>query len=100
MYSWVDIGTKYKIGMVIAIHYTEDLPVFGLIMHIFSHQNRIYFIILSYTTVGFNDHLHCYEVKKGFQWFCLLKENFLSHYPTIVRHGHDGRQYISFQHFL
>lgn len=96
-------NTKYKKNMVFAINYVQDLPLFGLLHWIVKPQlinGNVGFILSVFRTVGFNNHLHCYEVIPTAEWFYEEYQNFISFYPTSCRTGADGNSYISFRHIL
>lgn len=96
-------NTKYKKNMVLAINYENDLPLFGLLHWIVKPQvnnDKIGFILSGFDTVGFNSHLHCYEVTITEFWYYSEYKELVSFYPTSCRIGADGNSYVSFRHIL
>ncbi|XP_043481648.1 uncharacterized protein LOC122510809 [Leptopilina heterotoma] len=95
-------GTCYKQGFILAIRYENDLPLFGVIETIITPQENgnTQFILTALHTVGFNDHLHCYDVTPTQTWFLSSYNEVLSFHPYFLRTGGDGNQYISFKHLL
>lgn len=94
-------NTKYKKNMVLVINCENDLPVFGLLHWIVQLINdRVGFILSGFHTVGFNSHLHCYEVTPTIEWFYKEYNDLISFYPTSYKIGADGNSYVSFRHIL
>jgi len=95
-------NTKYKKNMVLAINYDNNLPLFGLLHWIVKPliNDKIGFILSGFYTVGFNNHLHCYEITPSMQWFYQEYQDLISFYPTSCRIGADGNSYLSFRHIL
>jgi len=97
-------NTKYKKNMVLAIKYENDLPVFGLLHWIVklqpNNRNTVAFILSTFHTVGFNSHVHCYEVAATKEWYFQKYQSLISFYPTSCRIGADGNSYVSFRHIL
>lgn len=93
----------YKRNMVLAINFQNDLPLFGLLHWIVKPQlinDRVSFILSGFNTVGFNSHLHCYEVTPTVEWFCQEYKDLISFHPTSCRTGADGNSYVTFKHVL
>ncbi|KYN20118.1 hypothetical protein ALC57_07546 [Trachymyrmex cornetzi] len=93
----------YKTNMVLVINFQNDLPLFGLLHWIVKPQlinDRISFILSGFNTVGFNSHLHCYEVTPTVEWFYKECQDLISYYPTSCRTGADGNSYVTFKHVL
>ncbi|XP_067216431.1 uncharacterized protein [Linepithema humile] len=96
-------NTKYKKNMVLAINYKNNLPLFGLLhwtVKLPNNNNRVGFILSIFETVGFNSHLHCYEVTPTMELLFLNYEDLISFYPASCRIGADGNLYVSFKHIL
>lgn len=97
-------NTKYKRNMVLvcAINSENNLPLFGLLHWIVKQPNndRVSFILSIFYTVGFNSHLHCYEVTPTMEYHFQEYQELISFYPTSCRIGADGNSYISFRHIL
>lgn len=94
---------KYKKNMVLVIKHEEDLPLFELLHWIVKPQvinGRIGFIFSGFRTIGFNNHLHCYEVAPSIEWFYEEYENLVLFYPSSCKIGADGNTYILFRHAL
>lgn len=58
-------GFKYKIGTVILIEITEDLPIFGKIDKIYVSNEGIKFLMYTLNTIAFDSHYHAYYVSKS-----------------------------------
>ena len=58
-------GTKYRVGAVVFIGYTNDLPEFASIQEIIVlDAGIIYFIVKKLETIMFSSHFHSYEVRR------------------------------------
>lgn len=96
-------GTCYKCNMILVIHCEEDLPIFGNLRWIIRSQNveeHPLFLLSGLQTVGFNEHLHSYEIRPTPQWFLVAYKNLISFYPLTARVGSDGITYVTFTHIL
>ncbi|XP_033212124.1 uncharacterized protein LOC117169728 [Belonocnema kinseyi] len=99
--TFLDIS--YKSGMALAYnYYEENLPLFGILRWIVEPEDNIglRFILSVLHTVGFSDHLQCYEVKPTEVWFIQRHDSLVSFYPSFPRTGADGTSYITFKHCL
>lgn len=63
--SWVQIfGTKYKEEDIILISTDSELPLFGIIQHIFVNScQRIIFLCMKLQAVCFNEQVYAYQVQ-------------------------------------
>lgn len=96
-------GTCYKSNMVLVFNYKENLPIFGNLCWIVKSQNRQegpFFVLSGLRTVGFNEHLHSYEITPTPEWFLIEYKNLVSFYPSTARVGPDGNTYVTFRHVL
>lgn len=98
-------GTMYKKNMVLAFSYDEDYPCFGLIFWIVKpfandDQFKSFFIVRGLSTIGFNSHLHSYEVEHTNEWFFIEYHDLISFYPSECRTGADGLCYVNYRHAL
>lgn len=96
-------GTCYKPNMIFVINYEEDLPTFGTLCWIVKSQNvqeHPLFLLSGLRTIGFNEHLHAYEIRPSPEWFLVEYRELVSFYPSIVHVGSDGNTYIVFRHIL
>lgn len=95
-------GTTYEVGTVLAIKYHDDLPMFGSIECCVKplQAEMCCFVLKSFKTVGFNEHMHAYHVQSSNEWNFIEYENLLSFYPTSCLTGPDGISYITFRHAL
>lgn len=85
-------NTKYKRNMILAMNYENDLLLFGLLHWIVNPlltDNRIGFILPGFRTIGFNCHLHCYEVTPSVEWYYHEYQDFISFHPTSCIPGAD-----------
>lgn len=58
-------GTKYKLNAVVFLGFNNDLPEFGTISKIIVFANQdIYFLVIKYTTLEYNEHYHAFEVRR------------------------------------
>lgn len=96
-------GTCYTCNMILVINYDEDLPTFGNLYCIVRPQNvQEYplFLLSGLQTVGFNEHLHCYEIRPTPEWFLVEYRDLISFYPSTAHVGSDGNTYVVFRHTL
>ena len=89
--------------MVVVISYEDDLPLFALIKFIVKplrEYEKAWFVLSGLHTVGFSDHLQCFEVKSTTEWFFVEYEDLISFYPTTCCIGGDRLLYVSFKYQL
>lgn len=89
--------------MVLAINSENNLPLFATIRWIVKplrENEKAWFLLSGLETVGFSEHLHCYEVRSTNEWFFIEYENLVSFYPSKCRVGIDGLNYVTFRHEL
>ncbi|KAK3929470.1 Major inner capsid protein VP3 [Frankliniella fusca] len=95
-------GTLYDTGMVLVFTYQHDLPVFGRIEHFVKPlgEEKCFFILKAYKTVGYSDHMHCFAVRPPNAHYFISYDDLVSFYPTKCRVGCDNNLYITFRHVL
>ena len=59
-------GTKYRVGAVVYVGQSDDLPEFSSIqgIFVFNAPSKIYFIVKSFKTVRYSSHFHSYEIQR------------------------------------
>jgi len=96
-------GTCYKSNMILVINYEENLPIFENLCWIVRSQNiqeHPLFLLSGLRTIGFNEHLHSYEIRLTPEWFLIEYRNLISFYPSTAHMGSDGNTYVTFKHIL
>ncbi|XP_071580195.1 uncharacterized protein [Temnothorax nylanderi] len=51
-------------------------------------------------TVGFNEHLHSYEIIPTPEWLLIEYKDLVSFYPSTAHVGSDGNTYVIFRYIL
>lgn len=85
--NWVEYkGPHYQTGMVLIIDYDIATgPIFGEIIKIFIQNNNPLFLCFVYETIGYNSHVHAYEISKNYNEIKITtKENLFN--PFIYSH--------------
>lgn len=95
-------GTLYKRGMVLAHNFENDVPLFGVLKWIVmpNVDDSIHFILSGMNTIGFEEHLQCFNVRPSNEWFFVQDSELLTFYPGYPRTGADGNTYVAFRHRL
>ena len=94
--NWIEYkGTRYQIGMVVIIDYNVATgPIFGEITKIFVQDNYPLFLCFIYETIGYNSHVHAYEVSKSYNEIKITtQENLSNPFPIYSHRMSNGELY-------
>jgi len=98
--KWVTVcGIRYAIGMVLVARLDSDYPVFGQIKLIsLSENQKVAFVLRLLQTLTYTKRFEAYEVVEHIEWCFVDRANLVSHLPTELRLGPDGKKYVTFRH--
>lgn len=88
---------KYKPKLFVTIGSDGLFPTFGKIHYILLEKDQYYFVIEQWETVGFDPHIHSYNITPSDAWIVLSSDQ-LSSYGPISSHiyAKDGLVYIMY----
>ncbi|KAK3911417.1 LOW QUALITY PROTEIN: Coiled-coil domain-containing protein 77, partial [Frankliniella fusca] len=88
--NWVNFkGSKYKPGMVL-LHSVDNSggPVFVLLESILFHENLFIFVVSFLLTIGFDSHIHAYDVQLSKKkWSSVLPSDLYDPLPLSIHHS-------------
>ena len=90
-------GTLYRVGLVVLIKFSEDMPVFGRIVDIILHECTKPILVLEILeTQCFNRHYFAYEViEKNIRTFHLCTQSELTDHHTLSMYTpQNSHQYM------
>jgi len=83
--NWVSYkGTRYSPSMLLLVGFDEcSLPVFAEIKLVAIHSEQILFICQNMRTVGFEEHVHGYQVVHNSKWTCYTVDSLVRPKPLF-----------------
>ncbi|XP_019887065.2 uncharacterized protein LOC105278977 isoform X1 [Ooceraea biroi] len=100
---WIDYkGTKYRIGTCVVLGSDNfELPIFGEIQRIYYREGfKVCLVCFTFTTIGFDEHMHAYDVQMSTKISCINIDDLFDHSPLISIRINDGKYFISTRHAL
>lgn len=101
--KWIDYkGTHYQAKMILILDYNYDTgPIFGEIVKIIVKNNRPLFLCYTYDTIGYNPHVHGYEISKNVHNMKIRgHENLFDPLPIYVRTISSSEAYCILRYSL
>ncbi|KAK3924516.1 Cystathionine gamma-lyase [Frankliniella fusca] len=100
--NWVQYkGTLYKPGMILLSSVDKSGgPVFGLLQTILVSNEIFCFVFSVLSCLGFDDHVHAYQVEASSRWSCCTPTDLLDPLPLSLRHNIFGKEYVSLRYKL
>lgn len=97
--KWAEVkGTRYKLKTILTLDIMNDNPNFVIVKDIFLYgPNRVVFECSKFTTIGFNEHVFCYEVTSPeINDLCYIFQDLLiSPIPNTLNIVSNGIYYIT-----
>lgn len=94
--NWIQFkGTKYKTGMVLLVK-TDDSgsPIFGLIEKILEHNKSFVLVFSFLLNLGFDTHVHSYEVECTDSWSKISITNLFDPLPHSIHFSTNGKKFV------
>lgn len=92
---WIKISNiEYKIGVLLQLSYMNDEEIeFGSIEYIIMTPVDYYFITSTYTTLGYDEHIQCYEIvaDQYSKYKVLSYSALINIFPYSIKYTADGR---------
>lgn len=97
--KWAEVkGTRYKLKTILTLDIMNDNPNFVIVKDIFLYgPNRVVFECSKFTTIGFDEHVFCYEVTSPeINDLCYIFQDLLiSPIPNTLNIVSNGIYYIT-----
>ncbi|KAJ1523120.1 hypothetical protein ONE63_001013 [Megalurothrips usitatus] len=100
--EWVQLkGTEYRPAMVLLLGISDcGGPCFGVLEAIISHSTGLVFIHSCIDLVGFDEHVHGYEVQVTDKWSCVNPLDLYDPLPLSIYHSCKGIKYVILRYKL
>lgn len=98
--SWAELkGTRYKVNSILTKDLDDDNPQFVSVKDIFMYgSDKIIFESKLLNTVGFNEHLHAFEIEIPVSNMCFIyQDSLISPIPNTMNVIPDGVRYVTVQ---
>lgn len=96
--SWAELkGTRYKVNSILTKDLDDDNPQFVSVKDIFMYgSDKIIFECKLLNTVGFNEHLHAFEIEIPVSNMCFIyQDSLISPIPNTMNVTPDGVRYVT-----
>lgn len=100
---WVNYkGTSYRIGACVVLGSDNfEFPIFGEIQRIYCREDfQVCLVCFTFKTIGFDAHLHAYDVEMSATISCINIDDLFNHFPAFSVKTNDGKYFISTRYAL